>query len=51
MSSKIKPRQQRKPRNYDVVDAIINHNGGPMKNNKDKRKSNPRNSWKKENNV
>lgn len=45
MSSKVKPRQQRKPRNYDVVNAIIHHKGGPMRDRRDKRRGNPNNTW------
>ena len=39
MGSKIKPRQQRKPRNYVVMEMIVNAKGGPMR---DKRERRPR---------
>lgn len=45
MSSKVKPRQQRKPRNYDVVAAITHFKGGPMKDRREKRSNNPRKRW------
>jgi len=41
MSQKIKPRQQRKPRNMVAYDAIFNHKGGPHRDRREKRQSNP----------
>lgn len=43
MSQKVKPRQMRKPRNQVVLDMILNTKGGPHKDRREKRKSNPRN--------
>lgn len=50
MGSKIKPRQQKKPRNYVARDMIINGTGkgGPMRDRRDRRSKDARNSWRKE---
>lgn len=37
MGSKIKNRQMKKPRNMTVLDAIVNHKGGPMRDRRDRR--------------
>lgn len=37
MGSKIKPRQQRKPRSYITRDMILNNKGGPHKDKREKR--------------
>jgi len=48
MSQKIKPRQQKKPRNYIAMDAILHYKGGPMRDRREKRTRNPRKSWETE---
>jgi hypothetical protein len=46
MGSKIKPRQQKLPRNFIAKDMGSSHKGGPMKNRRDKRQNNPnKNRW------
>lgn len=46
MSSKIKPRQQKLPRNIIARDMITHNKGGPMRDKRDKRNNNPRNkNW------
>lgn len=37
MGSKIKHRQERKPRNYIAMDMILNNKGGPMRHRADRR--------------
>jgi len=45
---KFKPRQQRKPRNWIAVAAIIDCKGGAHENRKEKRQGNKRKNWRNE---
>lgn len=42
MGSKIKPRQQKKPRNMIVRDMVLNTKAGIMKDRREKRANNPK---------
>jgi hypothetical protein len=48
MGGKIKHRQQRKPRNLIAKDMILRGGDGPMKDRRDKRPKDYRNSWSKD---
>ncbi len=48
MGSKVKPRQQKLPRNIIVRDMVTHSKGGPMKDRREKRVSNPKNKWSRE---
>jgi hypothetical protein len=48
MSSKIKPRQVKKPRSYIVRDMILNNHGGPMKDKRARRPKDARRSWERD---
>ena len=47
MSDKFKPRQQKLPRNWEVVDMLLGRKGGPHKDRRDKRSRRDR-DWKDE---
>jgi len=50
MGQKIKPRQQKKPRNYVAYDMIVNGTGkgGPMRDRRNRRPKDARRSWEKD---
>ena len=45
MSSKIKPRQQRKPRNLIIKDMILRGENGNMRDRRERRLKDKRNHW------
>lgn len=51
MGGKIKPRQQKLPRNgvaHDMIKSGIGKNAGPMRDRRERRPKDKRNSWKQE---
>jgi hypothetical protein len=48
MSSKIKPRQQKKPRSLITRDMILNNHGGPMRDRRERRPKDAKRSWERD---
>ena len=48
MSKKIKHRQQKKPRSIITMDMILNCKGGPMRDRRERRAKDAKNSWRNE---